>query len=68
MQRGTIPSWITFCIGLEVKLEEAVGVFVDVLWCRFEGRDEDAISILNGVQHEFLNQPVSSCVFQSAAF
>jgi hypothetical protein len=51
---------MTFCIGLEASLEDAVPVFVDVLWCRFQGRDEDAIHILNEVQDELLQRPVSS--------
>jgi hypothetical protein len=53
LQRQTIPAWMTFCTdGLEVVLEEAAGTFVDVLWCWFQGADEEAQKILNVAQNE----------------
>jgi hypothetical protein len=50
---------MTFCTdGLEVTLEEAAGTFVDVLWCRFQGADEEAQKILNNTQNDILNREV----------
>jgi hypothetical protein len=43
---------------LEVALEEAADTFVDVLWCRFQGADEEAQKILNNTQSDILNRPV----------
>ena len=50
---------MTFCTGgLEVTLEEAAGTFVDVLWCQFQGTDEEARTILNNTQNDILNREV----------
>jgi hypothetical protein len=47
---------MSFCTdGLEVSLKEAAGIFVDVLWCRFQGADEEAQKILNYTQNDILN-------------
>jgi hypothetical protein len=43
---------------LEVSLKEAAGIFVDVLWCRFQGADEEAQKILNYTQNDILNREV----------
>ena len=54
----TISSWFTYCMGLEVALDEAASTFVDVLWCRFQGAGAKAQDILNNVQYDVLNREV----------
>jgi len=53
---------MVFCTALEVALERATGTFVDVLWCRFQGKDDEALNILNKVQ---LDASVCSMFFSS---
>ena len=59
----TIPSWFTYCTGLEVSLDEATGTFVDVLWCRSQGEDAKAQEILEKVQYEVLNREVRISIY-----
>lgn len=59
LQRQTIPSWITYCIGLEVAMEEASGLFVEVLWRRFQGKDNEAHSLLDQLQRDLLERQAS---------
>jgi hypothetical protein len=55
---------LTFCTdGLEVALEEAAGIFVDVLWCRFQGANEEAQKILNDTQNDILNREVHASTY-----
>ena len=45
-------------MGLEVAIDKAAGVFVDVLWWRLQGKDDEALKLLNNVQVEILNHSV----------
>jgi len=48
-----------FCIGLEVETdEEAFNIFVDVLWHRHRGQDDQATSILKQFQCTLLDREV----------
>lgn len=46
----SIQQWLTFCTAVKLPPNETCVLFVQVLWCRFQGLEDEAARLLNLAQ------------------